>query len=65
MVRRHQARAGQQCRLARGPHAYHPVLRASSGPYRRDCSSTERVLFAFGVKWLSGLSAEPASTVCP
>ena len=34
IVRRHQARAGQQCRLARGPHAYHPVLRAIAGPCR-------------------------------
>jgi len=34
IVRRHQARAGQQCRLARGPHAYHPVLRATAGPCR-------------------------------
>ena len=60
MVRRHQARAGQQCRLARGPHTYHPVLRASSGPYRRDCSSTERRLRARLSTWASR-SCPPAS----
>ena len=27
------------------------VLRASNGPYRRDCSSTDRILFVRGVKW--------------
>jgi hypothetical protein len=56
---REAAELSPEAAAAVGAQTAYQLLRASNGPYRRDCSSTERSLFAFVVKGFGGFSSMP------